>query len=371
MKLSIIDKYLSRELLGSFLSVFLVLLVIVLSTEVVHLLSWVAQGVIPVSAFMSYLMNSFFEFGVILIPLSLLMAILLAFGRLYRDSEMAAIMSAGIGPMQLYRPLMLVVVPASLILLLLLLYVKPLIVQQRAYIAAEIRSQPDVDTLLVGQFNRAGNGVLFLEARDDSKDDNGNDISNVFFQQVREGRNHVDLARGTSNYFDEDGRRYMVMHNGRHYIGDAGEADFSIVQYRDYGIHIARKQVQVHLSESSKTLRQLWGSANPEDMAELQWRFTLPLATLIVAVLALPLSRTDPRGGRYARLALALILYLVYSNLLSVSYTWIEQQKVPLWLGFSWVHIIAIIVTLFVLKRNGYLWKDRSAGTMQGGRHGS
>ena len=368
MKLTIIDKYMAKELLGSFLSVFVVLLVIVLSTEVVHLLSWVAQGVIPVSAFLSYLMNSFFEFGVILIPLSLLMGILLAFGRLYRDSEMAAIMSAGIGPLQWYRPLMLVVVPAAVVLLLLLLFVKPLIVQQRAYIAAEIRSQADVDTLLVGQFNRAGNGVLFLEARDGSS---SNEVSNVFFQQIRDKENHVDLAQGTSNYYDKDGRRYMMMHNGSHYIGDAGDADFSIIRYRDYGFHVARKEVQVHLSESSKSLQQLWGSNRPEELAELQWRFTLPLATLIVAVLALPLSRTDPRGGRYARLALALVLYLVYSNLLSISTTWIEQQKIPLWLGFSWVHVITIIVTLVVLKRSGYLWTEKSMLKQAGGRRGS
>lgn len=367
MKLTIIDKYMAKELLGSFLSVFVVLLVIVLSTEVVHLLSWVAQGVIPVSAFLSYLMNSFFEFSVVLIPLSLLMGILLAFGRLYRDSEMAAIMSAGIGPLQWYRSLMLVVVPAVIILLLLLLFVKPVIVQQRAYIAADIRSQADVDTLLVGQFNRAGNGVLFLEARNDG----GNEVSNVFFQQMRDKKNHVDLAKGTSNYYDEDGRRYMMLHDGSHYIGDAGEADFSIVRYRDYGFHVARKQVQVHLSESSKSLQQLWGSSRPEEQAELQWRFTLPLATLIVAVLALPLSRTDPRGGRYARLALALVLYLIYSNLLSISNTWIEQQKVPLWLGFSWVHIIAVIATVFVLKRSGYLWTEKSMAKQAGGRHGS
>ncbi len=99
MKLTIIDKYIARELIFAFFSVLFVLLIIVLSTEVVHLLKWVSQGVIPLSAFLTYLINSLFEFGIILIPLSLLMGILMAFGRLYHDSEMAAIMSAGIGPM--------------------------------------------------------------------------------------------------------------------------------------------------------------------------------------------------------------------------------------------------------------------------------
>ena len=352
MKLTIIDKYIAKELLTAFLSVIFILLIIVLSTEVVHLLRWVSQGVIPLNAFFSYLLNSLFEFSVVLIPLSLLMAILLAFGRLYRDSEMAAIMSAGIGPMQWYRPLMFVAIPITCILLVLMLYVKPLISHQRALIAAEIQSQAEVDTLLLGQFNRAGNGgVLFLE----SKDEKSKQINNVFFQQHRNDTSHVDLATTTSSYYSDDGRRYMMMHGGTHYVGNAGDAGFKIIKYKDYGIHIDKKQVEAHRSEKSKTVAELWSSTSLVDQAELQWRLTLPLATIIVALMALPLSHTDPRSGRYAKLAVALILYLVYSNLLGVGKTWIVQEKVPLWVGTWWVHIIAIVITYYLLKRSGYL----------------
>lgn len=352
MKLTIIDKYIAKELLIACLSVIFVLLLIVLSTEVVHLLKWVSQGVIPISAFASYLLNSLFEFGVVLIPLSLLMGILLAFGRLYRDSEMAAIMSAGIGPMQWYRPLMLIAIPTTVLLLILLVYVKPLITQQRALITAEIRSQAEVDTLLVGQFNRAskGDAVLFLE----SENNDIAQVSNVFFQQHRDKDSHVDLAKRTSSYYNDEGRRYMMMHGGTHYIGEPGQADFKIIKYKDYGIHIDRKQVQAHFSEESKSLSELWGSTSLVDQAEMQWRFTLPLATIIVAFMALPLSHTDPRSGRYSKLALALILYLVYSNLLGVGKTWIVQEVVPVWVGTWWVHLIAIAVTLFLLQRSGY-----------------
>lgn len=352
MKLTIIDKYIAKELLTAFLSVIFVLLIIVLSTEVVHLLKWVSQGVIPLRVFFSYLLNSLFEFSVVLIPLSLLMAILLAFGRLYRDSEMAAIMSAGIGPVQWYKPLMLIAIPTTLMLLVLMLYVKPLITHQRALLAAELQSQAEVDTLLIGQFNRAGNGgVLFLE----SENKKSHQIKNVFFQQHRDDISHVDLATSTSSYYNEDGRRYMMMHGGMHYVGNAGEADFKIIKYKDYGIHIDRKRVEAHLSEKSKTVSELWASSSLVDRAELQWRFTLPLATIIVAFMALPLSHTDPRSGRYAKLAVALILYLVYSNLLGVGRTWIVQEKVPVWVGTWWVHIIAIMVTFYLLKRSGYL----------------
>ena len=358
MKLTIIDKYIAKELLTAFLSVYFVLLIIVLSTEIVHLLKWLSQGIIPVTAFLAYLMNSLFEFSVILIPISLLMGILLAFGRLYSDSEMAAIMSAGIGPLQWYRPLMLIAIPATLLLFVLLAYVQPIINYQRALLAAEILSQSQIDTLLVGQFNRASKdgAVLFLESghENNNKADN-NQVNSVFFQQHRENTSFVDLAEDSSSFYNEEGRRYMMMHSGIHYAGNAGEANFKIIKYKDYGIHIDRKQVEVHQSVKSKNMAELWQSENPEYQAELQWRFTIPLATIIVTFMALPLSHTNPRSGRYSKLAVALILYLLYSNLLGVGKTWILQEKVPVWIGTWWVHIIAIVFTLILLKYRGYL----------------
>ena len=376
MKLTIIDKYIAKELLTVFLSVYFVLLIIVLSTEIVHLLKWVSQGVIPISAFFSYLSNSLFEFSVVLIPLSLLMGILLALGRLYSDSEMAAIMSAGIGPLQLYKPLMLIAVPATLLLFVLLAYVKPVITYQRALIKAEIHSQSQLDTLLIGQFNRAskGGGVLFLESKSESKSkpkinsssqlsttsDNKNQISNnqinhVFYQQFRDGTSNVDLAKSTSSFYNDKGHRYMMMHNGTHYIGDAGEANFKIINYKDYGIYIDVKQVKARQSIKSKSITELWNATDPASQAELQWRFTIPLATIIVAFMALPLSHTSPRSGRYSKLVVALIIYLLYSNLLGVGKTWIAQEKISVWIGTWWVHIIAIIITLILLKQRGYL----------------
>lgn len=357
MSLSIIDKYIARELLATFLSVIFVLLIIVLSTEVAHLLEWVSLGIIPLSAFLPYLVNSLFEFGVILIPLSLLMGILIAFGRLYHDSEMAAIMSAGIGPVQWYRPLMLVAVPLTLLLFILLMFVQPVISHQRALIKADVRSQIEVDTLIVGQFNRSnkGDAVLFLE----SEDEHSHQIENVFFQRRSGNRNYVDLATNTSSYYD-NGHRYMRMHNGTHYIGDAGDADFKIIEYKDYGLHINKKKVKAHFSEKTKSLKELWLSNDVIDKAELQWRITIPVATIIVAFMALPLSRINPRSGRYGKLAVALVLYLLYSNLLGVGKVWMVQEKVPVWFGTWWVHVVAIIFTLILLKRSGYLTRSQT-----------
>ena len=91
----------------------------------------------------------------------------------------------------------------------------------------------------------------------------------------------------------------------------------------------------------------------------MQWRLTVPVATLIIAMLALPLSQTSPRSGRYANLAWAILLYLVYSNLLSLGKNWIIKERVPAWIVTWWVHIVALILLFILLKLGGHLFRGK------------
>lgn len=356
MHLSIIDRYIGREIITSWLSVFFVLLLVVLSTDTVHLLSWVVEGRIPGDALLPLLINSGYEFSVLLIPLSLLLGVLLAFGRLYKDSEMTAIMSAGIGPAEWYRPLLLVAVPTTLIMFFLTLLVVPSVAEQRDKIMSEIKSRTELSSLFAGRFNESSksDAIFFLESQ--SKD--GGVMDHVFYRQSRDGVNHVDVAKRAKNQRDKYGRDYVVMQSGTHYEGDAGLVDYKITQYTEYGIYVSNSQ-QMDGSASVKALpnAELWKSDQLVNKAELQWRITLPIATLIIAMIALPLSHTTPRSGRYANLAWAILLYLVYSNLLSVGNNWIIKGWMPAWLGTMWVHIVALMFLLWLLKQGGHVFR--------------
>jgi lipopolysaccharide export system permease protein len=114
-------------------------------------------------------------------------------------------------------------------------------------------------------------------------------------------------------------------------------------------------------SNKAMPTSELWNSKDLEYKAELQWRLTIPISTLIIAMLALPLSQTTPRSGRYANLALAIVLYLVYSNLLSVSTTWIEKQTIPIWIGTWWVHGLALALLFVLLKRKGQIFSFKKS----------
>jgi lipopolysaccharide export system permease protein len=354
MRLSIIDRYIGREIAVSWLSVFFVLLLVILSADAIHLLSWVVDGRIPGDALLPLLLNTLYEFSVRLIPLSLLLGILLAFGRLYKDSEMTAIMMAGLGTMQWYRPLLFVAVPTTLLMFLLTLVFLPAVAQQHDRIMTDIKNRTDHSTLFAGRFNQShkGNAIFFLE----SQREGGAVMDHVFYSQKKQGVNHVDIAIRARNQRNEDGRDFIVMEQGTHYEGVPGSANYKITEYEQYGIYVPGSQQDMGRVASNKAMpsSELWESQDLEYKAELQWRLTIPVSTLIIAMLALPLSHTTPRSGRYANLALAIAMYLVYSNLLSVSTTWIEKQAIPVWVGSWWVHILALVLLFLLLKRRGH-----------------
>jgi len=365
--LSIIDRYIAREIMLSWFSVLFVLVVIVVSANAVQLLSWLVDGRIPVDVFFSLLLSNFYEFTVMLVPLSLLLGILLAFGRLYKDSEMTAVMSAGLGPVQWYRPLLMVAMPTTLLMVYLSLFFIPAVVEQRDEIMTEIKNRTELSSLFAGRFNqsREGNAIFFLE----SQSDEGRVMDHVFFQQVQDGIAHVDIARRARNHHDKNGRDYMVMESGTHYEGQPGSAQYKITEYAEYGVYIpGSKDVAATLSVKALPSEQLWQSNVPWHRAELQWRLTVPIATLLIAMLALPLSQTTPRSGRYANLAWAVLLYLVYSNLLSLGKNWIIKERVPVWIGTWWVHILALVLLLVLLKMGGHMFRSkrvRASGAVQ------
>ena len=359
--LSIIDRYIGREIIVSWLSVLFVLVLVVVSADAVHLLAWLVDGRIPVDMFLALLLSNFYEFTVMLIPLSLLLGILLAFGRLYKDSEMTAVMSAGLGPLQWYRPLLLVVLPTTLLTLYLTLFVVPSVVAHRDGMMTDIKNRTELSTLFAGRFNqsREGNAIFFLE----SQSEDGKVMDHVFYQQMSDGVAQVDIALRARSHHDKNGRDYMVMESGRHYEGEPGSELYKITEYKEYGVYIpGSKDVGVTLSVKAMPTEQLWQSSLPRHRAELQWRITVPVATLIIAMLALPLSQTTPRSGRYANLAWAILLYLVYSNLLSMAYNWIIKERVPVWIGTWWVHIVALALLFILLKQSGHVFRSKKPG---------
>jgi len=356
---TIIDRYISKELLLTWLAVTLVLMLILLSGTLARLLGKAAEGAIPGDAVWALLLFTGARYLILLIPLSLYLGVLLTFSRLYKDNEMSAMSACGIGLKRLYRPLFMVTIPVTAIMLYLTLHLMPWVSQQAELLKAEIENRSELTGLTAGRFNasKKGDAIMFLQRQSED----GTQMSNVFLHQTNmKDKNQLldniesaDLAR---RYKDDNGRHFIMFENGQMYEGEPGTSNFRITRYERKGIYLPENQIDNKISRKKAVPTiDLWNSDKIEYRAELHWRLSLPIGALLLAVLALPLSYTTPRKGRYSKLALAILIYLIYSNLLGIGQTWVEKEKVPEWLGLWWVHGFAVVLIV-------YWWLKRSGG---------
>jgi len=356
---TIIDRYISKELLLTWLAVTLVLLLILLSGTLARLLGKAAQGVIPADAVLALLLFTGARYLILLIPLSLYLGVLLCFSRLYKDNEMAAMGACGIGLMRMYRPMLMVVIPATCIMMYLNLFLMPWVSQQAEYLKSEIENRSELTGLTAGRFNEAkkGDAIMFLQ----HQSSDGSKMHNVFLHRTNKNSannflDNIESADIAKRYKDDNGRHFIMFEKGQMYEGEPGLSNFKITRYDKKGVYLPEDEpVQTVSRKKSVSTLDLWNSDRIDYRAELHWRLSLPVGAFLLALLALPLSYTTPRKGRYSKLALAILIYLIYSNLLGIGQTWVEKQKVPEWLGLWWVHGFAI--TLIV-----YWWIKRAGG---------
>ncbi len=149
------------------------------------------------------------------------------------------------------------------------------------------------------------------------------------------------------------GDRYLVLVDGMRYEGKPGEGNFKIVRFARHTVLIKpQRVVPAERKRWALPLNSLWGSSDPRDIAEVQWRVSMPLAAIVLAMLAVVLSRTTPRQGRFGKLFTAILAYIIYSNLLLVAQTWLQRGTIPPWLGLWWVHLLFAAAALILFARD-------------------
>ena len=190
-------------------------------------------------------------------------------------------------------------------------------------------------------------------------------VENVFLQQRTDDGIEVVIAeRGEQVESDDPNTRFFVLYNGRRYEGIPGTSEFRVMEFAEHGIPYRLPNVENPELEprAMKTSDLILATAS-EEVAELHWRIGIPLATLILAILAVPLSRSQPRQGRYGRLAIGLLVFIIYFNLLSAGKAWLEQGRVPAAVGLWWVHGLMLSFAFAMLAiQNGLHRRIFSSG---------
>ena len=357
----LIDRYLVREVSLPFLGVGAALLVVFLTYSITSFLAKASGGLLnPAEIAHLTFLKSLIALEV-LVPLALYLGIILGLGGLYSNSEMHALRGAGISEGRLLRPIILFASVMAILVSLLSTVVRPLAYQESYDLRATAAATSELDRIKPGQFyvdNSNGRTVFIQSMSEDRRQ-----LRGVFVHtRNSQGLQIASSATGFLEATDTSDLRKIMLSDANVY-STFSEGPNIRGRFKSLTVYLRLTDPElVGYKVKAQTTLDLRSSENPEEKAEYQWRLSASLSTLLLVLAAVPLSRSQPRQGRYAKIILALVIYALYLNLLVVARTWVEQEVI----GNIWVvpgALAALVIALF--KPWELLSRRRTARSIQ------
>jgi lipopolysaccharide export system permease protein len=348
---SLFQRALVLEFAGNGMLIFATLFGIVVISQLIRFLSDAVSGKLAADGVVALLGFSALNYLPVLLSLSLFISILLTLSRCYRDSEMVVWFCAGIGLTRWIRPVLWYATPVVLVL-------SPWAMRKSEEYKSKLESRDEVATITPGIFHESNQSdrVYFVE----KVDMDSGQIGNVFVRSVQNARLGTMVARQGFQETKPNGDRFLVLLNGTRYEGIPGERDYRIVDFERYAIRIdnvAAKQALPNV----RTLPTpaLWRNPTTWNLSELEWRLGLPISAAVLAFLAISLSYVNPRAGRSLNLVVAIVLYMLYSNMISVTSAWVGQGKLAPGIGLWGIHALILVITalLFYWRMTLFSWR--------------
>jgi lipopolysaccharide export system permease protein len=362
-----LDRYVFTEVAANWFAVTAVLLVILLSNQLARVLSQAAANDFPRHVVLSLIGLTTAGYLTLIVPIGFFLAIVLALGRLYHESEMAAIQSCGVGPSGLFRPIGVLGLAIALLLAWLSFFAVPQASARAQSIRLDALREAQFGALEPGRFRAfAGGNIVFYAER---VDDNGilHNV-NVFVDRPTADKNQNRLEVWTATRAEQRGigqsEQTFVLYDGRRYEGIPGSGEFWISQFAEGGIPVPLGTLVANSDKSEmKTTSQLLASSSNADAAELQWRVSTPLMALVMMMIAVPLAKLRPRQGRFGKIGLAVLTYFIYYYLLIAARASLEAGSVSTLAGLWWVHIAGLAFAFLLLKPDVVRWRPRLAAS--------
>lgn len=352
----ILSRYVLKQIVVAWMSIATVLLVIMMASRFASVLNFAAKGDVPKDLLFNVVLLSSLRYLVILMPVSLLLAIMLALGRMYSDNEMAAMFGCGVALGTLYRTVLALALAVAALTAWLAFSVGPWAGQRADFLVKDSRHLLQFSPFEPGKFQAfAGGQAVFYTA---SLDDDGHRLGHVFVQSQRaDGQLDTVVAdRGEQRVNAQSGERIVMLLDGVRYLGANGQADYDVTHFKQLSLRIAPPPFRYVVSQRQlQPTRALLHSHDAADQAELQARIALPVSVLILALLAVPLSHLRPRQGRYSKVVAGVVVYLVYANLVGIGQAWLARGKLPALPGLWIIHATMLgIALLGVARQAGY-----------------
>lgn len=351
LRAGVFDHSLMREFASTGFFVFAILLAIIVLTQLIRLLGESVGGTLPVEAVMVLLGFSALNYLPILLSISLFLSVLLTLTRSYSDSEMVVWFSSGVSLTRWIRPVLWYALPVVSVIALLSLLLTPWAMSKVDEIRLKLESRDDVAVAAPGTFreSKQADRVFFLE----NVSPGNNQVGNIFVQSVQQGKVGTMVAKQGLQEIAPNGDKFIVLLNGTRHEGTPGQLDYKIVEFERYAMRIETVESKTKPpNPKAYSTKYLLENRDSWNLSELNWRLGLPISALVLVLLAIPFSFVNPRAGRSLNMISALILYMLYNNLLSVINTWIGQEKVSASAGMLGIHAVmaVFVVVLFYYR---------------------
>ncbi|MFP5410522.1 MAG: LPS export ABC transporter permease LptF [Gammaproteobacteria bacterium] len=347
---------LTREMGLTTGAVLTVLVAIALIVLFIRLLGDVARGELANEAVFAYLGFSLVYFLPVLMTIALFAGVLLPLSRMWRDSEMVIWFNAGISLTQWLRPVLVFALPFVAVVLLLTLVINPWAQTKKNDYRQELKSRSDSTLVAPGLFAESGSSqrVFYVESLNPLT----GIVRNVFMQSRLDGQLGMVVAREGNHTELPDGSRYLVFKDGRRYEGVPGQLDYRVVRFERYWMRLDTAPLEARdAGIRHAPLPRLLADGSPTAHAELLWRLGAPFSALVLAAMAVPLSFVNTRARRSWGLLIALLVYFVYRNLLSLTEAWVAQAKLDVWTGALAPHVLMVAATIGL-----FYWRNTQSG---------
>ena len=342
-----------QELLRTALAIFIVLFAIVIAQRTTFYIGAAANGNLAGNAINTLLGFSMIRFMPMLLSLTLFLAVLMTLSRQYRDSEMVIWLSSGMSLTKWLRPIIMFAAPIIIVILILSLFVTPWAVSKGEEFKTQLKNQDELATITPGVFkeSKKADRVYFIE----SFDELGAVVKNIFVQTVQHQKLGIIVAGKGYREKHSNNDNFLVMEKGRRYEGKSDSAEFTSTNFEKYAVRIEVPEVEtppMRTEELPST--KLLTEKSAANQAELQARFALAISTIILVIMAIPLSFVDPRSGRSGNLMIAIMIFIIYNNFTSIMQAWLSQQKIHSLVGLWPVHLFFLIITVYMFYRRSH-----------------
>lgn len=347
--MKIIEKYLIRELLVPFLVVISILVALFVSFSTARILAGAVTETLGMVAMLQLVMLKTIVALEVLVPISFYVAIIYGLSRLSRDQEINILRTVGFGDNRILYTVLLIAIPVSIISGTLSLYARPWAYAESYILDAQAQAELNAKRFQAGRFYGSENSgrVIFVQAKDDS----GTRMEQVFHFIKKEGISEIVVAEEAfqQQQLSLEQRPSIELFNGYIYRLAYPESKDSAIQYEKLTYYNESEQSKWHRRKAAPT-HMLWDSELSRDIAELQWRLSRPVATILLALIAVSFTRVSPRQDKSDKtFLLAAVAFAVYYNLSGLAQTWVEQGVVAAIPGVWWLYLLLFVIAGLLL----------------------